>query len=224
MTVPLVLVIPVFLASALVAVFASETGHRIPFAVAKPLTTVLLLFIVGRPESVFSRWIELGILLSVFGDVALLSAAKKAFLVGLCFFLGAHISYTVAFFGAAGCAAGSVRVLVCAGAMVIISTLLLRKLWAGAAGLRGPLVVYAAAISTMVIGAVAAAGAAPSSLGASSPPWALGVAGAVLFYCSDSSLALDRFQRPIKHAPVLTLGIYWLGQLGIALTARMAVG
>ena len=224
MTLSLAVVIPVFLASALVAVYASEKGHRILFVVAKPLTTVLLLFIAGRPESRLCQLIELGILLSVVGDVALLSAAKKAFLLGLGFFLGAHVSYTVAFFGAAGAPSGSVRVLVCAGAMGIISTLLLRKLWAGAAGLRGPLVAYTAAISAMVVSAVAAAGGAPSSLGASSPAWAFGVVGAVLFYCSDSSLALDRFHRPIKHAPILTLGIYWLGQLGIALTARPGRG
>jgi uncharacterized membrane protein YhhN len=224
MTLPLGVVIPLFLASALVAVFASETGHRRLFVVAKPLTTVLLLFIAGRLESNFSRLIELGIVLSIVGDVALLSAAKKAFLIGLCFFFGAHVSYTVAFFGAAGAAAGSVRVLVCAGAIGIVSALLLRKLWAGAEGLRGPLVAYTVAISTMVVSAVAAAGTATSPPGASSPVWAFGVVGAVLFYCSDSSLALDRFHHPIKHAPLLTLGIYWLGQLGIALTARGALG
>ena len=41
-----------------------------------------------------------------------------------------------------------------------------------------------------------------------------------LFYASDSSLALNRFRRPIPHAPFLTLGLYWLGQIGIALAAR----
>ena len=46
--------------------------------------------------------------------------------------------------------------------------------------------------------------------------------GAALFYVGDASLALDRFHRPIRFAPVLTLGVYWLGQLAIALAARTA--
>ena len=220
----LAVVIPIFLASALVAIYASETGHRMLFAVAKPLTTVLLLFIAGPPESRMSWLIELGILLSVVGDAALLSSAKTAFLIALGFFLGAHVSYTVAFFGAAGASTWSVPVLVCAGVMVIVSLLLLRKLWAGAEGLRGPLVGYTLAISAMVVSAVAAAGGGTVQPDGTAPVWALGVVGAVLFYISDASLALDRFHRPIKHAPVLTLGIYWLGQLGIALTARLVVG
>jgi hypothetical protein len=48
----------------------------------------------------------------------------------------------------------------------------------------------------------------------------LASAGATLLYLSDSSLALDRFARPIPHAAILTMGVYWLGQLAIALAAR----
>ena len=44
--------------------------------------------------------------------------------------------------------------------------------------------------------------------------------GAACFYVGDASLAIDRFDRPFKLAPLLTLGVYWLGQLGIALAAR----
>jgi hypothetical protein len=48
----------------------------------------------------------------------------------------------------------------------------------------------------------------------------LAAIGAVLFYISDTSLALNRFHRPIPHVAYLALGVYWLGQLGIALAAR----
>ena len=48
--------------------------------------------------------------------------------------------------------------------------------------------------------------------------------GAVLFYVSDASLALNKFRRPFPHAAWLTLGVYWLGQIGIALAARGALG
>jgi hypothetical protein len=33
------------------------------------------------------------------------------------------------------------------------------------------------------------------------------------------TLALNRFRRPIPHVAFLALGVYWLGQLGIAIAA-----
>jgi len=44
----------------------------------------------------------------------------------------------------------------------------------------------------------------------------------VLFYISDATLAWDKFRRPIKHATIVTMGVYWVGQIGIVLAARMA--
>ena len=225
--VPLAAAIVVFLISAGVAVYASDTGRARLLVVTKPLTTLLLFAVTGDARSHVARVIELGILLSLVGDVALLFRSKNAFLVGLVFFLGAHISYTVAFISAAGGlgAAGgwvsSPRVIVAAVVLAAATSLLVRALWRGAAGLRGPVVGYAAAISAMVLSAVAAAGAAASSAGGPSPG-TLALVGALLFYVSDASLALDRFRRPIPHAALLTLGVYWLGQLGIALAARLA--
>ena len=52
------------------------------------------------------------------------------------------------------------------------------------------------------------------------PNGAYAAAGSLLFYASDTSLALNRFRRGIPHAPFLTLGLYWLGQIGIAIAAR----
>jgi len=43
--------------------------------------------------------------------------------------------------------------------------------------------------------------------------------GAILFYVSDSSLAINKFRRPIPHVALLAFGVYWLGQLGIAIAA-----
>ena len=47
----------------------------------------------------------------------------------------------------------------------------------------------------------------------------LAAVGAVLFYVSDASLALNRFRQPIPHGALLAMGVYWLGQLGIAIAA-----
>lgn len=222
-------VVGLFLVSAAIAVWSAETGRRRIQAVFKPLTTILLLAVVGGPGGRFAWLIDIGIVFSLAGDVALLSASRPAFLVGLASFVLAHLSYTAAFVlvsWTALCHGGPGGWAVMVGAALVmgaVTVVLLRKLWPGTAGLRGPLVGYSIALAVMVVGAVGAAwiwargrvGGGPGAL----PTAAL---GAVAFYVSDASLAVNRFARAIKHAPFLTLGLYWLGQLGIALAARFA--
>ena len=223
-------VVSVFLVSAAIGVWSAETGRRRIQAVFKPLTTILLLAVVGGPGGRFAWLIDIGIVFSLAGDVALLSATRPAFLAGLASFLIAHLSYTAAFVlvswtalchDAPGGWAVTVGAALVMGAVTVV---LLRKLWPGTAGLRGPLVGYSIALAAMVVGAVGAAWIWARDPVGAGPPGALPTAalGAVAFYVSDASLAVNRFARAIKHAPFLTLGLYWLGQLGIALAARFA--
>jgi uncharacterized membrane protein YhhN len=205
-----------FLASAGVAVAASLTERRGLLAIFKPLTTALLFVVVGVPRGRFGWLIDLGLLFSLAGDTALLFRSKNALLIGLAIFLGAHVSYIVAF---AGVATFSTPALITAVVMAGASALLLRRLWAGASGMRAPLVVYAAALSTMVTAAVAAV-STPPPIGVTMTA----AVGALFFYVGDASLAIDQFDRRFKLAPLLTLGVYWLGQLGIALAARASNG
>ncbi len=197
-----------------VAIAGLETGHSRWTAIFKPLTTALLFFVVGWPSSSFAKLIDAGIFFSLVGDVALLRDSNKAFLVGLGGFLVAHVCYIAGF---AGVGTWSGAVSAAALAAVAVSLLLLRMVWAGTAGLRAPVIVYAAALTTMVISAV-------STLGRGMPGALEGVLGAILFYVSDSSLAINRFYSPIPHVSFLTQGVYWLGQLGIALAARGGIG
>jgi alkenylglycerophosphocholine hydrolase len=199
------------LVSAALAVFGAERNKRVLLAIFKPLTTILLFTAVGWPETAFARWVSLGIALSVVGDVALLWSGNRAFIIGLAAFLLAHVAYVVAFVGVA---VWSPHVAVVAVVMLAATTILLRAIWAGAAGMHVPVVLYGAVITSMVVSSSATLGG----------PLAGAIAaaiGAPLFYVSDSSLALNRFRRPIPHAALLTLGVYWLGQLGIALSARL---
>ena len=62
--------------------------------------------------------------------------------------------------------------------------------------------------------------AASATLGGPLAAAPLAAGGATFFYASDASLALNRFRRPIPHAAFFTLGLYWIGQIGIALAAR----
>jgi len=210
------IVVAVFAVCAATAVVAALTKRQVLFAIAKPLTTALLFVVVGVPQSGFARLIDLGLAFSLAGDVALLLPAKNAFLLGLAIFLGAHIAYISAFVGVAGRDVLSPPAAVAALVTALVTGWLLRRLWPRAAGIRAPLVVYACALGTMVVTAVAAVASSGGDL-----PSAVAL-GAAMFYVGDASLALDRFDKPIKYAPVLTLGVYWLGQLAIALGARLA--
>jgi len=209
-------IVAVFAVCAATAVVAALTNRRVLFAVTKPLTTALLFVVVGLPQSGFARLIDLGIAFSLAGDVALLLPAKNAFLLGLAIFLGAHIAYISAFLGVAGLAVLSPPAAVAALVTALVTGWVLRRLWPRAAGIRVPLVIYACALGTMVVTAVAAVASSGGEL-----PSAVAL-GAAMFYVGDASLALDRFDKPIKYAPLLTLGVYWLGQLAIALGARVA--
>jgi len=191
------------------AILGMEKRVRWLEVVFKPLTTALLFAVVGRPTTSFAWLITAGIALSLVGDVALLWDSNRAFMVGLAAFLLAHVAYVIAFLGAA---VWSPHVGLVAALVIVASIVLLRATWKGAAGMHAPTIAYALVISTMVVSAWAMVGgplaAAP-----------LAAVGAVLFYVSDSSLAINKFRRPVPHVPFLASGVYWLGQLGIAIAA-----
>jgi uncharacterized membrane protein YhhN len=198
------------LVSGALAIAGYERGVRWLTVVFKPLTTLLLLLVAGWPATGFARAVWVGIWLSLAGDVALLSDRDAAFGAGLVAFLAAHVSYIVANLGVA---VWSPRLLVVAALAITATTLVLRKARPSAVPLRAATIVYGTAISTMVVSAWATVGGPLA--------WApLAAVGSVLFYISDSSLALDKFHRRIPHVAYLTLGVYWLGQIGIALAAR----
>jgi alkenylglycerophosphocholine/alkenylglycerophosphoethanolamine hydrolase len=199
-----------FLVSGALAIFGVEAHEPAIHFVFKPITTLLLFGIVGWRATAFTRLVLLGILLSLVGDVALLGDSNRLFVIGLAAFLLAHVAYIVAFSLEA---IWSPRTFVYSAVAAGASFLLVRMVWAGAEGVRAPVILYATAISTMVVAAL-------STLGGRLRLAPLAAVGAVLFYISDSSLALNRFHQPIPHVAYLSLGVYWLGQLGIALTAR----
>jgi uncharacterized membrane protein YhhN len=199
-----------FAVSGTLALYAFERGLRRLALVTKPLTTLLLLFIVGRPSSAFSGLVWAGLIASAAGDAALLGNGSTAFMIGLGCFLLAHLTYVVAFATMGSWSGASWAGLALVG---VATPILLRVLWPRVGSLRIPVAVYAGALSAMVV-------AAFSTLGGGLPGAAAAAAGAVLFYISDSSLAIDRFVRPIRHGSFLSVGVYWLGQLGIAIAAR----
>jgi alkenylglycerophosphocholine hydrolase len=192
------------------AIAGTELNRPVLAAVFKPLTTILLFAVVGLPSSRFAGFVTAGIVFSLIGDVALLSDAKPAFIAGLAGFLLAHVAYIS---GSLTVGTYHPRLLVIGPLVLAATALLLKTVWPGAGAARIPVLIYGLALSTMVITAWSTLGSALT--------WApFAAAGSVLFYISDSSLALNRFHQPIPHVSFLSMGVYWLGQLGIALAAH----
>ena len=73
------------------------------------------------------------------------------------------------------------------------------------AALAGPVVVYMVVISAMVVAAFG------STI-------AVAVAGALLFYASDATLAWNRFVQPFRWGNLAVMVTYHLGQAGLALS------
>lgn len=201
------------------AIAGGELGRRPLIYVGKPGATLSLLLIVGMPpDDRFAGLIAAGVLFNLVGDVLLISEADLPFLIAVPLVLTGHIFYTVAFAGAA--AGGTLWPPAWPmGVIAPLSIALVALLWPGLGVMKAPVVVYAAAITAMVA-------AACKTVNGPLPAVAAGAAtvGAFLFYFSDATLAWNRFRRRFPHAAALTLSTYWLGQLGIAWSARLHLG
>ena len=160
------------------------------------------------PEG-FRALIGVGLLLSAIGDGALLGHGARSFLTGLSAFLLAHIAFLMAF------TRGELQLsaaLLCAPLCLGIGGLIYQRLRAGMeAKLRGPVIAYIIVIAAMV--AFAAARAVMWAEGG-----ALLLIGAIAFWCSDISVALDRFAGAGLFNRLWGLPLYYGAQLSLTLT------
>jgi uncharacterized membrane protein YhhN len=194
------------LLSAALAIFGGVTAQPWLVYVFKPLTTLLVLAHAwprGRATPGLRRWVLLGLLFSLLGDVALMWP-ERGFIVGLLAFLLAHLCYLWAFTRGVRLAAwpwGFVFYALLAGAI-------LSRLWPGVpAELRPPVVAYVLCLATM--------GAQTAVL------WrrqgaALLALGGLLFVISDALLATNKFAGPLPLASLWVLVTYWSAQWCIA--------
>lgn len=210
-----------FVVLAIAAIYAAETRQESIFKVAKPLTTAALFLVLGSAGAsengqTLVDYTRVALLLSLIGDIALLSDRRSAFMVGLVFFLGAHVTFTLGFLRAAQPAPLSSSAAVGVAVMVIATIVHLRNLWSHIGGtMRGPALAYATAIAVMASSAFLVLGGSGQGLG----PIAI-AAGAVLFHASDALLSQVAFVGNFSHHRSLVLGFYWAGQLFIVLGVR----
>lgn len=184
--------------------------------VFKPLATLCVIAwaALGRSDDgLVRRWIVLGLVFSLAGDVALLWPVQ-GFLVGLVAFLLGHVSYLVAL-------TRRVRFLASPpafGVWAIVAASVLAGLWAGVpAELRAPVLVYVCALAAMAAQATSVWLVHRGAPGAGR--WRTVAIGGALFVLSDAILAREKFVGGIPMPTLFNLSIYWLAQWFIACAA-----
>nr|WP_289017304.1 lysoplasmalogenase [uncultured Ornithinimicrobium sp.] len=129
--------------------------------------------------------------------------SRRWFVPGLVSFLAAHVAYVVGLLLAPTSPGWMLVGLALVAAAAVAAVPRLARLRRGEhASLLGPVVAYLVVISAMVVTAFGTA-----------HPWA--VAGAVLFYVSDATLAWNRFLTEHRRGPTVVMVTYHLGQAGL---------
>jgi uncharacterized membrane protein YhhN len=185
----------------------------------KPIATLCVIAwaALGRSDDgLVKRWIVIGLVFSLAGDVALLWPVQ-GFLVGLVAFLLGHLSYLVGLTRRVKFLASPPAF----GAWAIVAASVLASLWHGVPPeLRAPVLVYVTALAAM------AAQASSVWLARRAQPdaarWRTVAIGAALFVLSDAILATDKFVGGIPMPTLFNLSTYWLGQWFIARAAVRA--
>lgn len=160
---------------------------------------------VGALRHGFGRIIFAGLLLSMSGDMFLIGQTQRHFLFGLASFLLAHIAYVTAFI-----LFGQNRKWTFSAAAPVIAISVLVLIWLNPhvpAELAMPVRLYTAVISLMVITAIGARGAGASRLI---------VAGALMFFVSDLSVAMQRIIVTDFPTIIWGLPLYYAAQLCFA--------
>lgn len=205
----------VFALAAVVNWWAVEARRRSAKVVAKPLALaalVALALVGGAGADPAGRWLLLGLVLCLAGDIFLLFDTGRAFLGGLSSFLLGHLAYVAAFLvlGLSAPLWGLMSVVPLIGAVVVIRRVVPAANREGGAGLAGAVVAYVIVIGAMVVTAW--------MTGA----WLTGL-GATAFMVSDSVLAMNKFVRRSRHGDLAVMVTYHLGQAGIVLGVLSAL-
>lgn len=187
---------------------------RVPAAGAKFIASSAFIgvaIVSGAWQCAFGRLLLTGLALSWCGDMFLVGASQTAFLFGLVAFLLAHFAYVTAFithgYSRAWAIAATIPVAIVA---IAVFTWLQPHT---PAELDMPVRAYIAVISLMVIFAFGTRGVGGSRLI---------LAGALLFYLSDLSVAALRLVQTDFPTYVWGLPFYYGGQLCLALSVSQS--
>ena len=168
-------------------------------------TFVAVAIQAGALHSRYGQLILLGLVFSWFGDMLLVGQARSFFLLGLGSFLFAHIAYIAAFIiKGVNARYIAVATLPVAAAGIVVSVWLTPYI---PMELIIPVRAYTAVISLMLIAAIGTRGRGATMLI---------LAGALMFFLSDLSVAALRLVQTALPTYVWGLPLYYAGQLCLA--------
>lgn len=208
----LLITITAFACIALVALLFA--GLPVPAAAAKLIASsafITLALYSGALASVYGRLILAGLVLSWCGDMFLVGQSRTAFLAGLVAFLLAHVAYVTAFVRH-----GYARRWVMVAAVPVTAIAIIVFVWLEPhtpPDLLNPVRAYIAVISVMVIFAMGTQGHSGSRLI---------VAGAIMFFLSDLSVASLRLVQTDYPTYLIGLPLYYAGQVCLALSSAQS--
>lgn len=202
--------------------YAAWKENRILLYVAKPATLLFIILwtlqISGWQGAMI--WFGLGLVLSLAGDIALLFPPRY-FMLGLGFFLLAHLAFIVGF--NVQLPPSSWMTFIVAVIVGISGARILRVIRAGIARLPAPKkmmrasMAYGIALALMLLSAL---------LTFFNPVWSstaasLSAIGAGFFFISDTTLSYDRFVNKIPHGRFWVHVTYHLGILSLVSGAML---
>lgn len=188
-------------------------------AIYQPLTTcfliamALLSLLNKKARKPYTFWITGGLILSLGGDFSIIDPADQGrLMIGLIFFLAAHIVYAVGFTVLSGFQKQDKWT---GTAFIAIFLAFIIFLWPGLKDMTIPVILYAAALSFMAFRAVSTVFGTYFTRVQS----ICIAAGGLLFFIADSQLAVSLFRMPIslEYGPYL----YYGGQLLLALSPSL---
>jgi len=225
-----------YIIAAIIEIYAEATQNEVMRFFSKPLLMILLLAYyaqsVGGKWNRLHKFLAVSLVFSWLGDVALmfvpgapgdlavmgLPKNPNFFLVGLAAFLIAHMLYAIAFGNVSNRMTPAIlrRKFWVAAPLLIYMGTLLYYLVPSINGneltrpFLGPVVIYSAAIATMV------AFALNRYARVNDKSFALVFGGALLFMFSDSIIAVNKFIYPFASSGIFIMILYLAGQYFIA--------
>ena len=170
------------------------------YSMKPALVTTLLIYYISSVQPKFNSFsisIIAGLIFSIAGDTFLLFNEYGYFRLGLGCFLLTHVFYANAFFGAAPSSlthsfASRKNSLVF---FIVLLIMLMTYLWSDVGALRWPVLVYGTAIAVMGFSAFNLKGTVSENV------FLLLSIGALLFFFSDTIIALDKFKASQLNLP-----------------------
>ena len=225
-----------YILAAVIEIYAEATGNEVVRFFSKPLLMILLLAFyaqsVGNNWNKVHKFLATSMVFSWLGDVALMFVSNSPtdtsimglpknpnfFLVGLAAFLIAHMLYAIAFGNVSSKLVPPVlrsRPWVAIPLVIYMAGLLYYLVPAiGGNDLTkpflGPVIIYSAAIATMVAFALNRYGRVNDK------SFILVFGGALLFMFSDSIIAINKFIYPFAASGIFIMALYIAGQYFIA--------